>query len=338
MGVGSPPLVSVLLPVWNAETTLPACLRSIQRQTEPHWQCVVVDDGSQDGSLACAKWFAARDPRFVVVSTSHQGLVSALNTGLVYCQGRFIARMDADDVMHRQRLAVQVLAMAEQPELVAVGCHVRCFPRQHLQDGWRAYERWLNSMSTVGGVQRDAFVECPIAHPTLLIRREVLAALGYRDCGWPEDYDVLLRLITQGHAVGVVPQRLLSWRDGPQRLSRTSSVYALERFTACKAAFLAASFLAATATYILWGYGETGKALCRALLAYNKHPLYIVDIHPGRLGNRIHGALVIPPEALLQIPRRPVVVSVAGTPARHEIRQAMARMGFRESGDFVCAA
>jgi hypothetical protein len=310
MSVGTPPLVSVLLPVWNAATTLPTCLWSIQRQTEPHWQCVIVD----------------------------QGLVPALNTGLAYCQGRFIARMDADDVMHRQRLAVQVQAMAEQPELVAVGCHVRCFPRQHLQDGWRAYERWLNGMRTAGGVQREAFVECPIAHPTLLIRREVLAVLGYRDCGWPEDYDVFLRLITQGHAIGVVPRRLLSWRDGPQRLSRTSSIYALERFTACKAAFLAASFLAATDTYILWGYGDTGKTLRRALLAYNKCPSYIVEIHPGRLGNRIHGALVIPPTTLLQVPRRPVVISVAGTPARHAIRQAMAGMGFRESRDFVCAA
>jgi cellulose synthase/poly-beta-1,6-N-acetylglucosamine synthase-like glycosyltransferase len=332
------PLVSVLLPVWNAETTLPACLQSVQRQTEQRWQCVIVDDGSQDGSLAWAQWFAARDPRFVVVATPHQGLVSALNTGLAYCQGRFIARMDADDVMHRQRLRAQVQAMIAQPALTAVGCHVRCFPRRHLQDGFRAYERWLNGINTVESVRRDAFIECPLAHPTLLIRRQVLMVLAYRDCGWPEDYDLLLRLITQGHAVGVVPRRLLSWRDSPQRLSRASPVYALERFTACKAAFLAASFLATSHTYILWGYGDTGKALRRALLAYDKSPLYIVELHPGRLGNRIHHARVIPPQTLWRLPRCPVVVSVAGAQARHEIRQAMAQMGFVETRDFVCAA
>jgi hypothetical protein len=135
-----------------------------------------------------------------------------------------------------------------------------------------------------------------------------------------------------------VPQRLLSWRDSPQRLSRTSAVYALERFTACKAAFLAASFLAATPTYILWGYGATGKALRQALLAHHKRPAYIVEIHPRRLGNRIHGALVIAPPTLLQVPRCPVVVSVAGAQARHEIRQAMGRMGFYETDDFICAA
>ncbi|MEE8291411.1 MAG: hypothetical protein V3R80_08030, partial [Candidatus Tectomicrobia bacterium] len=59
---------------------------------------------------------------------------------------------------------------------------------------------------------------------------------------------------------------------------------------------------------------------------------------PGRLGKHIHGALVIPPLALLHVPRQPVVVSVAGMRARHEIRDAMTRMGFVERRDFVCAA
>jgi glycosyltransferase involved in cell wall biosynthesis len=332
------PLVSVLLPVWNAAPTLAACLRSIQRQTERRWQCVIVDDGSRDESLACARWFAHQDLRFVVVSAPHRGLVAALNTGLPSCQGRYVARMDADDLMHRHRLAAQVQALEDHPALAAVGCHVRLFPRWHLPEGRRAYERWLNSLETPYHVQRDLFVECPIAHPTLVARRGILAALGYRDRGWPEDYDLLLRLVTQGSPVGVVPRRLLSWRDSPQRLSRTNPAYTLEQFTACKTAFLAAGFLARTDAYILWGYGDTGKALRRALLAHGKTPSYIVEVHPGRIGERIHGAPVIPPEALRHVPRIPVVVSVAGSRARGEIRQALHGMEFVELHDFVCAA
>jgi len=64
----------------------------------------------------------------------------------------------------------------------------------------------------------------------------------------------------------------------------------------------------------------------------------IVELHPGRLGNRIHNAPVIRPEDLVRVPRQPVVVSVAGAQARHEIRQVMARLGFVELRDFVCAA
>jgi glycosyltransferase involved in cell wall biosynthesis len=310
----------------------------VLRQTEQHWHCVIIDDGSQDDTLACARWFAARDARFTVLSTAHQGLVAALNTGLSACRGHFIARMDADDLMHRQRLAAQMQALEADPALVAVGCHIRLFPRQHLPDGRRTYERWLNGIDTPQHVHQEAFVECPLAHPTLMIRRQVLTTLGYRDCGWPEDYDLLLRLLMRGDAVGVVPRRLLSWRDSLQRLSRTSPTYALERFTACKAAFLAIFFLAHTDTYILWGYGDTGKALRRALLAYGKTPSHIIELHPGRLGQRIHGAPVLPPTALAHLPRRPVVVSVAGEAARQQIREVLQRLGLVEMQEFVCAA
>jgi hypothetical protein len=246
--------------------------------------------------------------------------------------------MDADDLMHRRRLASQLQALDDDPNLAAVGSHVRIFPRRHLRDGRRAYERWLNSIDSPRQVRENAFVECPIAHPTLMIRHSVIRTQGYRDCGWPEDYDLILRLLAAQHTIGVVPQRLLSWRDDPQRLSRTSPTYALERFTACKAAFLAHTFLAHTHHYILWGYGETGKALRRALVPHDKRPVYIVELHPGRLGKIIHAAPVIPPARLVRVPRHPVVISVAGIKARGEIRAAMVQMGFQELRDFVCAA
>src|SRR5919198_3679037 len=130
--VTSAPLVSVLLPAFDAVATLPAALRSIARQTERRWECIVVDDGSADGTLACAREVAARDTRLRVIATRHGGLVAALNAGLAECRGDFIARMDADDLMHRQRLATQLAALADQPELAAVGAHVRLFPRAPL--------------------------------------------------------------------------------------------------------------------------------------------------------------------------------------------------------------
>ena len=334
----SAPLVSVLLPAFDAVATLPAALRSIARQTERRWECIVVDDGSADGTLACAREVAARDTRLRVIATRHGGLVAALNAGLAECRGDFIARMDADDLMHRQRLATQLAALADQPELAAVGAHVRLFPRAPLPDRRRAYEAWLNGIDSPRRVREEVFVECPIAHPTLMVRGAVLRALGYRDVGWPEDYDLLLRLLTGGHEVGVVPRRLLAWRDGPTRLSRRDRRYALERFTACKAAFLATHFLRGTDTYVLWGHGDTGRALRRALLPHGKRPAYVVEVHPRRIGQTIHGAPVIPIAALGAVPRRPIIVSVAGSEPRRQIRAAMATMGFHEARDFVCAA
>ena len=102
------PLVSILLPARNAEATLPSCIRSIRRQSLTDWECVIVDDGSSDGTLEAARELAHRDDRFAVVPAGYRGLVAALNTGLAHCRGEFVARMDADDLMHRLRLEDQV--------------------------------------------------------------------------------------------------------------------------------------------------------------------------------------------------------------------------------------
>ncbi len=328
------PEVAVLLPAHDAEATLAACLQSVVRQTEPRWECVVVDDGSRDGTRAVAEWFATRDPRVRVVSTPHRGLVAALGTGLAHCRGRVVARMDADDVMHRERLRLQLRALDDAPDLAAVGCHVRLFPRTGLTDGLRAYERWLGSIDSPGRVRAEAFVECPVVHPTLMVRTEVLRSAGYRDAGWPEDYDLVLRLLGEGREIGVVPRRLLAWRDGPRRLWRAGAVYRLERIAACKAAFLAAHFLAATNRYVLWGHGPTGRSLRAALAAHGKEPSHVVEVHPRRIGQTIRGARVISVGELAAQRCGPLVAAVAGEQPRREIREALSALGLHETRDF----
>ncbi len=332
------PLISVLLPIYNAATTLALTLRSIARQRERRFECVVVDDGSRDDSATIARAFVSKDDRFRLLSRPHSGLVASLNAGITACRGAFVARMDGDDIMHRLRLWLQLRALQATPALAGVGCHVRLFPRANLSAGLRHYERWLNSLHDDTQVARDAFIECPLAHPTLMLRKPLLATYRYRDQGWPEDYDLVLRLLTDGHHLGTVPRRLLFWRDHPSRLSRNDERYAIARFTHCRAHFLARSFLREQPNYVLWGYGGTGKALRKALTAHDKQPSAIVELHPGRLGQRIFGAPVIPPDALAEYRGTPIVVSVAGAPARQLIRNKLASMHFREVTDFVLCA
>lgn len=333
------PLVSILMPVRDAAGTLPACLESIRRQRCSSWECVVVDDGSTDGGGELLARTAAADPRFRVITQPPSGIVPALTRGLERCRGRYVARMDADDVMLARRLDRQLQALEHDTGLAGVGCHVRLFPRSRAT-ARREYERWLNSLSSAEHVARDAFIECPLAHPTLMLRRCVLERYGYRDAGWPEDYDLVLRLLGDGLALGVVPQRLLCWREGAGRLSRTSPTYGLERFTRCKAHFLARGFLSASDLYILWGYGDTGRSLARALAALGKLPAAIIELHPGRLGQRILGAPVVSPAALRALldRRLPVVASVARPGPRGEVREALAALGCIEQVDFLCAA
>ena len=141
-----PPTVSILLPVFNAAQTLATCLKSIRRQTFIDWECIIVDDGSGDASIETAVTAAASDPRFIIVRREHAGLIETLNAGIDRCSGDLVARMDADDWMHRDRLKLQARALADDESLEIVGAHIRYFPRSGLGDGSREYEGWLNSM------------------------------------------------------------------------------------------------------------------------------------------------------------------------------------------------
>ena len=223
--------------------------------------------------------------------------------------------------MALQRVALERRARRSRPSAATCGCSRALLLRERRL----GYERWLRSICTPEQVEREAFVECPVAHPTLLIRRAVLLEFGYRDRGWPEDYDLVLRLLQSGRRIGVVPQRLLHWRDSAARLSRTSESYSIAAFVECKAEFLASGFLAASERYLLWGFGDTGKALANALARRGKHPEAIIELHPGRIGQLIRGVPVVAPSALpgLRSRARTADRLGRGLGPRTEIRQAL---------------
>ncbi len=332
------PAVSVLVAARDAAATLPAALSSVARQSFRDWECVVVDDHSADATSAVAEDFAARDPRFRVVAAGGRGVVAARNTGLERCRGARVALLDADDLMHRRRLEAQLAALAADPGLDGVGCHVRYFPRAAVGPGRAEYEAWLNSVTTPARVALERYREMPLGHPTLLLDTALLRRHGWRDRGWPEDWDLLLRLLGGGARLGVVPERLHSWRLDPASLSATAPAYTLEAFSRCRAAFLAEQALAGREDYVLWGYGSSGKALRAALLERGLAPSHVVEIHPSRIGQEVDGAPVVAPSALPGLRGRVVLVAVAVPQARRLIAAALDDLGFVEGADWWSAA
>ncbi len=334
------PVVSVLLPTYNAQATLAATLESLRRQTLANWECLLCDDGSTDDTVGIGRAHAANDARFVVIPREHTGLVATLNAGLPMCRAPYVARLDADDICRRERLEAQVRCLEQHPEFAGVGCSVRMFPRARLGASRKEYEAWLNALGTEWEITRDRFVECPLAHPTWFFKHKTLLDFGYRDMGWPEDYDLLLRLLGAGQRLSTVRRRLVCWRDSPTRLSRTSRAYDIESIMRCRAHFLASDWLRYMPRYGLWGYGGTGRDLARALAEHGKRPAYIVELHPGRIGQRILGVPVVAPSGLADVrgPGDRLIVSVAGLHQRAEARRLATGQGLVENVNFVCAA
>lgn len=339
MSAGSAPPISVLLPVRDGAAFLPDCIASLESQTDGDFEVIAVDDGSRDRTLDLLAGWASADPRVRVLAQHASGLVPALERARAHARGRWLARMDADDVALPGRFAAQRALMEWDPGIAACGAGVRYFPRDELRGGALRYERWLAGLTTPEAITRDLFVECPFPHPTFFLRADRVAAVGgYRDAGWPEDYDLLLRLWRSGGRLGVVPEILLHWREGRGRLSRTHSAYSAEAFRRCKAHHLARSHAVGRGGVVVWGAGPVGKAFADALEAEGVRLLAFVDLDPRKIGQRTRGVPVLPPEGI-QAHRGALCVAAVGQPgARDDIRATLAGLGWREGPDFVAVA
>jgi len=330
------PAVSVLMPVRNEARHLPAALTSLFRQSFRNWELVAVDDGSTDATPVLLDLAARSDARVRVLARPGEGLVPALNAGLAACRSPLVARMDGDDICHPERLACQLRLLGKMPGVDLVACSIRHFPRVSLRGGMAAYERWQNALLHHDDICRDLFVESPFAHPSVLFRREkVLDLGGYREMGWAEDYDLWLRLARHGARFARLPQTLLFWRDRPERLTRTAAHCSLEAFRACKAHHLRRGFLRGVGEVTLWGAGIEGKAWRRALLAEGVKVARWVEVDRRKIGQRIHGAPVVP-IAELGPDQGPTLITVGARGARRQIRDWARRRGLTEEEDFLC--
>lgn len=333
------PRVTVLLPARDAARTVLAAAVSILRQTARDLSLVCVDDGSVDATGAVLARLAERDRRVIVLRGPGEGIARALNRGLAACDSEIVARMDADDVAHPERLRLQVEALRADPALAAVGARVRAFPRRDVRGGMARYVDWLNGLTTPELVERDLLVEAPLVHPAAAIRRRALGETGgWRDGPFPEDYDLWLRLVEGGGRLTNHPRSLLAWRESPGRLTRTDPRYAIARHVALKCAFLARGPLARRREVALWGAGETGKAFADALRAQGIAVALFVEVDRKKIGRTVRGAPVVSYEEVDRARGLPLLVAVGAPGARDLIRAELARARFREGEEFRCVA
>jgi glycosyltransferase involved in cell wall biosynthesis len=328
----------VLLPVRDAAGTLRACLRSLAAQTLADYELLAVDDGSRDGSLELLRRAADRDSRLRVIAGEARGLVSALNIGLFAARAPLLARMDADDLARSDRLRLQAARLETEGDLVVLGCGVELRGGGN-NAGMRRYVEWSNGLLDHEAIARDLFVESPFVHPSVMARTEALRALGgYRDFDGPEDYDLWLRAHTAGLRFAKLEERLLVWRDSPARLTRRDPRYRADRFLALKVASLVRGPLAGRPDVVIWGAGPIGKSWARALRSRGYVVRAFVEVDPAKIGQRVHGAPVVPVEEAPLL-HGPLHVAAVGQPgARARIRAEAERLGLVEGRDLVAVA
>ncbi len=320
-------LISVLMPFRDAAATIAEAAESVLAQ-DVELELVAIDDGSRDESAR----LLPRDPRVRVVRTEGIGIARALAVGLSHARGQLIARMDADDVTLPGRLASQLELL--RGDVAVVATRVEAFPEGVVAEGLRRYVAWMNDTLTPDDHAREMFVEAPLCHPSVLMRRDALERVGgYRDVDGPEDYDLWLRFHAHGYRFVKVPRVLFRWRHHERRATLVDPRYAIERFTATKAPHLARWLNGRS--FAMWGAGPTGKRLARALEPYGARPAMFLDIDPSKREAR--GVPVVAPDTIAR-GAQIIVAAVGARGARELIRADLRARGFIEGTDFVCAS
>lgn len=284
------PRISVVMPVYNAERYIAQAVESILTQTIADFEFLVFDDGSTDRSLQILLTYADRDNRMRVFGKSHCGYVPWLNEGMQISRGKYIARMDADDVSLPDRFASQVRYMEEHRDCVAIGSNVLVI---NSSDEPLGVLRQETDPKTIERLLLEG-VKGVIIHPASLLRREtVLAIGGYREQFEPiEDLDLWLRLAEKGQLANL-PQVLFKYRLNPlgvtsvhfrrqQRYAESITNEARRRRGLQPGAFRAHPHLHASndevahlqlQSIFIAGIGNRNRAIWYALLALSKESL-----------------------------------------------------------------
>jgi glycosyltransferase involved in cell wall biosynthesis len=325
------------MPMHNAAATIEECIASLRDQSFEDFELILVDDGSQDEGAQRVRDLMLGDDRLRMLQPGRVGLVRALQLGLEACTAPWVARMDADDIADAERFAKQ-MAMAVDADADVVSCLVRCFSTGELGKGYATYETWINGLCDHESIVRERFVESPIAHPTVLFRRQAVVELGgYRDLDWAEDYDLWLRCAEAGLRFEKVPDVLVHWRDYPQRTSRVDGRYSNKAFLRCKARYMARGPLCETPVTIFGGRG-VGGSLGRLLQEEGVDLRGFIDVDERRIGSQRCGVPVSGPGILGEIQEHVLVGAVGSRGARDLIRKHVSAAGWVEGHNFWCAA
>ena len=332
-------MISVILPFYNAEKSLNICISSLINQSLQNFELILCNDGSKDKSSEIAKQFC-NDPRVKLIYQKNQGVVSAHNFALKHAQGEFIARMDADDIAHPNRLKLQLEHLLQNLDIAISATCVKfesSLPNAH---GFAHFVDWNNKVLSPEQILKSRFIEMPLINPTTMIRREVLERIGsYRESSFPEDYDYWLMAMDNDLKIGKLQEKLLIWNDSSKRLSRSNELYHPDNFYRCKAYYLARTLKKMEIDSVcIWGAGNTSRKRSEMLVKYGIKINSYIDVSPKKIGQEINGCPVLHFDDLESYKNKFILSYVGNRGVREKIKAHLIGAGFENFKNFILCA
>lgn len=253
------------MPFRGQSPWLEEAIRSIQEQTFTAWELLLIDNGANNAARSISNSVATNDSRIRIIDENIPGISHALNSGLKQARSEIIARMDADDISHPERLQHQWYKLHGEKGDVVVGSRVDAVPGFNPAPGMQEYMDWHNSLVSAEDHYLNRFIDAPVVHPTVFCRKELFDRHGYYSLSAvPEDYELWLRWMGSGVRFIKNEEALLSWRDHEGRLTRTHPHYDASKFAEVRINYLTRWLKENIGTRRLVFCGTSGKSRKRA--------------------------------------------------------------------------
>ena len=222
---GAVPVVTVLMPAYNAARFLDESIPSILNQTFDNFEFIIIDDCSTDDTPDIIKKYAEKDPRIVYVRNPiNIDHLASRNKALEYARGIYVAELDADDIALPNRLEAQYQYLNQHPEVALVGGWVEIIDSQGIKVGLKQpYESF-------DLIKYRMLLRNPFTHSAIFYRKDTIRSLGGYNQEYlhAEDYHLYYTLIQNGYRLANVPETIIKYRYHQQSISTVSKTRAIQ--------------------------------------------------------------------------------------------------------------
>lgn len=335
------PDISALMSSYNGAAFIAEAIDSVLAQDFQNFELVIVDDASTDETVSIIKRYT--DPRIKLYCLEKNvGVGAALQYGLSKTSGRYLVKVDSDDICVATRFSKQKNFLEQHPDIAIVKSLIEYFPHDEATKASQRFflmkeikEKQLNSIVTPEQIRKTLNGWCCITHNSIMARSEAIKSVGYTNARMGEDYQLLYSLNKKGYRMSCVNEMLVHTRIRNTSITGSEghqNEYANLLLTMKRDAI--SELLSAQKPHFIWGTGGLGKQFFSALRDDGFRVDGFIDRNPSLIGQALFDLPIYGPDYAKQ---HQLSISIAAQPVRESIVEYLNECGYKETDYFIFA-
>ncbi len=338
------PELSVLMSTYNSKKYVKDSIESVLNQTYSDFEFIIVNDGSTDNTEKVIRTY--QDSRIKLYNLNENiGVGSALKYGLEQVTGKYVIKMDSDDISYSTRFEKQKIFLDNHPEIALVKCLVEYFPHDLKTEQSPRYrymksakEKCLNDITTPEQISKTLYWWSCIPHDAIAVRTGIIKEIGYREVRMGEDYSLFYNINKRGYKMDTVNEVLLKIRvidtsicgAEQDQAEFTRILFEIKRDELI-------NFIKDKSVYI-WGTGGLGENLVAVLENNGYNVAGFIDRDEKKHGTSIFGKPIFSPSYIRESNGAVTKIIIAAQPARYEIAHYLDQIGYQDTVDYFVFA